>query len=259
MEKKSVNLEIKQFDAESRLLAGYASTFGLPADVQGDVIVKGAFAESIQKIKNGGIPLLDSHKQDSEHVLGTVIDAMEDDHGLYITARLADTPRVEEIRQKLKQGHINKMSIGFFIGKDHFRQHNGQELRFIEKADLIEISVVPIPANSRATILSVKNQETSEDSNTALLSESKDEAVSEVSEEKINDSEPCKYCSESNTAEEAVQESQEDGVRADEATENASACQTPEGISPDQREALETIADLLQQSLNQTRRKYDGK
>ena len=285
MEKKSVNLEIKQFDAESRLLAGYASTFGLPADVQGDVIVKGAFAESIQKIKNGGIPLLDSHKQDSEHVLGTVIDAMEDDHGLYITARLADTPRVEEIRQKLKQGHINKMSIGFFIGKDHFRQHNGQELRFIEKADLIEISVVPIPANSRATILSVKNQdeksnyelqprpedwdgnepihlrkkETSQEANTAVLSESKDEAVSEVSEEKINDSEPCKYCSESNTAEEAVQESQEDGVRADEATENASACQTPEGISPDQREALETIADLLQQSLNQTRRKYDGK
>jgi HK97 family phage prohead protease len=252
MEKKSVNLEVKQFDAESRLLSGYASTFGFPADVQGDVIVKGAFAESIMKIKNDGIPLLDSHKQDSQHVLGTVIDAFEDDHGLYITAKLADTPQVEEIRQKLKQGHINKMSIGFFIGKQHFKQHNGEEFRMIEKANLIEISVVPIPANSRATILSVKNQDSSQEPNAAVLSESEPKVVHEAKEEEVIDSEPCKCGSE-------PKELQEDGVSAIEATENASDCQTPEGISLEEKQHLETIAELLQQSLNETRRKYNGK
>lgn len=223
METKNFQLKEQRFDAESRLLSGYASAFGLPADSQGDVIVKGAFAQSILKIKNGGIPLLDSHKQDSEHVLGTVIDAFEDEIGLYITAKLADTPRVEEIRQKLKQGHINKMSIGFFIGKNHYRDHNGEELRFIEEADLIEISVVPIPANDRATILSVKHQEVKEECS----------------------------CD--------CHKSQEDGVRAEEATEDASACKPPESVSKSDVQSLNLIADLMQQSLNQTRRKYDGK
>lgn len=266
MEHKNINLEIKRFDPDSRTISGYASTFGFPADVQGDVIMAGAFANSIHKIKKEGIPLLDSHKQDSEHVLGTVIDAYEDAHGLYITARLADTPRVEEIRQKLKQGHINKMSIGFFIGKQHFTNKGGQEYRMIDEAHLIEISVVPIPANSRATILSVKAQDTqgaavSEEVEEASMTtvpptaEAQEEAlkceIEEKTQETINE--------DSEVLENLAKPLQEDGVRADEATENASDCETPADISLEEKQALESIAALLQQSLNSTRRKYNGK
>lgn len=159
MDKKTLNFEIKGLDSEDRVLYGYASTFGGPPDDHGDIVVKGAFAESVIKIKAKGLVLLDSHVQDSEHVLGTVIDAIEDDHGLFIKAKLASTPRVDEIRQKMQQGHLNKMSIGFFITKQSFKTVNSESVRFIEGAELIEISVVPIPANSRAEIVAVKSQQ----------------------------------------------------------------------------------------------------
>jgi HK97 family phage prohead protease len=217
MEKKYCNLQVKEFHSDERTLSGYASTFGFPADSHGDVIKRGAFVDCIKKIQSEGIPLLDSHKQDSEHVLGTVISAYEDEHGLFIKARLADTPRVEEIRQKLKQGHINKMST----------EQDGKEYRVIEKADLIEVSVVPIPANSRAEILAVKEQ-------------------------KIDSSEEC-ACTDC-----GCEKNQENGVRANEATENAVSLETPNTVSEKELQNLERLSELLGLSINNTRRKYNG-
>ena len=227
MEKKYCNLQVKEFHSDDRTLSGYASTFGFPADSHGDVIRRGAFVDCVKKIQSEGIPLLDSHKQDSEHVLGTVISAHEDEHGLFIKARLADTPRVEEIRQKLKQGHIKKMSIGFFIEAQSFTEQDGQEYRVIEKADLIEVSVVPIPANSRAEILAVKEQN-------------------------LDSSEEC-LCTDC-----GCEKNQENGVRADEATENAVSLETPNNVSEKELQSLERLSELLGLSINNTRRKYNG-
>jgi hypothetical protein len=144
-----------------------------------------------------------------------------------IKARLADTPRVEEIRQKLKQGHINKMSIGFFIEAQSFIEQDGREYRVIEKADLIEISVVPIPANSRAEILAVKEQNL----------DSSEECA-------------CTNC--------GCEKNQENGVRADEATENAVSLETPNTVSEKELQNLERLSELLGLSINNTRRKYNG-
>jgi phage head maturation protease len=206
MEKKYCNLQVKEFHSEDRTLSGYASTFGFPADSHGDVIKRGAFVDCIKKIQSEGIPLLDSH---------------------IIKARLADTPRVEEIRQKLKQGHINKMSIGFFIEAQSFIEQDGREYRVIEKADLIEISVVPIPANSRAEILAVKEQNL----------DSSEECA-------------CTNC--------GCEKNQENGVRADEATENAVSLETPNTVSEKELQNLERLSELLGLSINNTRRKYNG-
>lgn len=227
MEKKYCNLQVKEFHSDDRTLSGYASTFGFPADSHGDVIRRGAFVDCVKKIQLEGIPLLDSHKQDSEHVLGTVISAYEDEHGLFIKARLADTPRVEEIRQKLKQGHIKKMSIGFFIEAQSFTEQDGREYRVIEKADLIEVSVVPIPANSRAEILAVKEQN-------------------------LDSSEECS-CTDC-----GCETNQENGVRANEATENAVSLETPNTVSEKELQNLERLSELLGLSINNTRRKYNG-
>lgn len=220
MEKKNLTIEIKEFDSDERTIAGYASTFGFPADSHGDIVSRGAFVDSVQKIKKEGIPLLMDHNTSVKAVLGTVVDAFEDDIGLYIKARLAKTDEVDEIRKKLMQGHLSKMSIGFFIEKHSYTEDRGQEIRVIEKVNLVEVSVVTIPANDRAKILAVKHEAAQE---------------------------------------QCAEELQEDGVSAEEATEDASPCQVPEGISLEEKQSLERIADLMQQSLNQTRRKYYGK
>jgi hypothetical protein len=157
---------------------------------------------------------------DSEHVLGTVVDAYSDETGLFIEARLADTPKVEEIRQKLMQGHIKKMSVGFYIKDMRYDRYDGQEVRVITDVDMVEVSVVPIPANDRAEILSVK---------------------SDGEARGACDCNPC-------TCEKQVEEV----VEQEQPTE--SALPTDEEVT-----ILEKRADLLGMSIKQTRRKYNGK
>jgi uncharacterized protein len=236
MEHKDLKLDVKGFSSDERTLEGYASTFGFPADSYGDIVARGAFIESIEKIKKEGLPLLMDHNTSINAVLGTIVEAYEDDKGLYIKAKLADTPRVNEVRDMLQQGHLNKMSIGFFIEKQSFTEDNGREIRVIEKANLMEVSVVTIPANTRAEILAVKEVEL-------------ETPVEELKQETAT------------TTEEVVEEIQTNDVGTEEeaVTENADVCETPKGISDEERASLENTAALLQQSLNNTRRKYDGK
>ena len=139
---------------DSRTLEGYASTYG-NEDRDGDIIRAGAFASAVDKIKNEGLPFLADHSPSLGNVLGTIVDAVEDDKGLYIKVKFADTPDVEPIYQKAKQGHLNRMSVGFMV-LDAEPMAKGL---LIKQADLLEVSLVAIPANPKATVLSVKNLE----------------------------------------------------------------------------------------------------
>lgn len=152
-------IEWKQIDNEENILVGYASVWGFPADDHGDVVRQGAFRKTIQeRVKAGKVPLLDSHIYDSAHTLGTVIRAEEDERGLKIWAKLSTSSDVQGLKMKLVEGHVSKLSIGFDVVKESFGRdpQTGQAVRFLDEVKLYEISVVPIPALDRATILSVK-------------------------------------------------------------------------------------------------------
>ena len=156
MDTKELRIEWKSNDGDERIIEGYASTFGPPADLGGDVIEKGAFLNTIQEKPE--LPLLDSHKHTAQATLGTVISCEEDAHGLKFRAQLADTPQVEEVRQKMLQGHLSKTSIGY----DVFRQaystdEKGNRIRHLLEVNLYEISVVPLPMNERTSLTSVKS------------------------------------------------------------------------------------------------------
>lgn len=247
-----MNIELDQTNSDERTMSGYASTFGFPADRQGDVIAKGAFAETILNIKKNGIPLLDSHVQNGDSVIGTVIDAFEDDHGLYIKATLAETPRVDEIRAKMKQGHLNRMSIGFFVEKQSFKDLNGESFRVIEKADLVEVSVVPIPANPRAEILAVKQAEAEVTPEFKEAAEKVNEEHAEVLEALVDEpqvEEQAEAPVESQP--EAAVEIQEDGVRAED------EIQVTENTTPCQKETLELLGEVIEQNIELTKRKFN--
>ena len=133
-------------------ITGYASTFG-NADLGDDVMVKGAFAESLEK---RGLPLLlFQHKMD-EAPLGPVVEAKEDAKGLWFKAELPkdDAFNKGRVIPQLKRKGLKGVSIGFKVkGKSH---RNG--LRYIEKAELYEISLVNMPMNPRAAVDTVKSQ-----------------------------------------------------------------------------------------------------
>ena len=67
---KNFSLTVKSIDVDEAnnlgIIKGYASTFG-NIDRDGDIIEKGAFAESIQSFmaKNQKIPMLASHRSDN--------------------------------------------------------------------------------------------------------------------------------------------------------------------------------------------------
>lgn len=128
---------------------GYAST--PDKDKAKDVILKGSFAETLAywKKEHKGFPnIYDEHNR--HHFIGTCKSLYEDDKGLYVEGLLFvnDIPKAKEVYQSLKAGLKSCLSIGFYVKKSFLE--NG--VRYIQKVDLVEISIVSNPCNSRAQI-----------------------------------------------------------------------------------------------------------
>lgn len=157
-EYRAVQFEVKAYDPQAGTIEGYASTWDL--DQGGDIIVKGAFAKTIQeRVPQGVVKLLDSHYWDGQHTIGTVTQAREDDRGLYIAASLAGTPDAQAIRQKVMEGHLNRFSIGFEVVRERWeRDPAGNLIRYIDELKLYEVSVVPFPMNEQAAVTGIKAQ-----------------------------------------------------------------------------------------------------
>jgi HK97 family phage prohead protease len=152
-----VPIEWKADDSgDGNTLIGYASTFG-NVDLGGDVVVKGAFTKTIENIKTNGIPLLADHFASTSSVLGTIYDATEDTKGLQIKARLSQAPSAQDVAVKLREGHLNKMSIGYESMDDSYDEVNGQKVRLLKEIKLWETSVVVFPMNPKASIERVKS------------------------------------------------------------------------------------------------------
>lgn len=151
-----VPVEWKAAGDGSGELVGYASTFG-NVDLGQDVVVKGAFKASAADIKANGIPLLADHVASTTHVLGTIYDAAEDDTGLLVKARFSSAPSAQDVRTKLLEGHLTKMSIGYEPTAYKFEERDGKTVRLLEEIKLWETSVVVFPMNPEATISRVKS------------------------------------------------------------------------------------------------------
>jgi len=131
----------------------YASVFN-EKDHAGDIVVKGAFKESLQawRTKKALPPVLWQHQQSEP--IGIYKTIEEDDHGLYVEGQLLvdEDPNAKRIHAHLKAGSISGLSIGFIL-KDYDTK---ADAFYIKALDLLEISLVTIPANDSARIIDVK-------------------------------------------------------------------------------------------------------
>jgi uncharacterized protein len=156
MEKKffDVRMELKNISSDGTF-SGYASTFGGDPDSYGDLIAPGAFKKSLEQNGYGGNGIKMLWQHDSDDVIGVWGLLREDNRGLYVEGRLVlGVQRGKEAYELLKIGAVNTMSIGFRINK--FSEDREAETRTLEEIDLYEISLVTFPANTNATITSVK-------------------------------------------------------------------------------------------------------
>lgn len=136
-------------------ISGYASVFGVK-DSHGDVVIKGAFINSITEMEDRSLKLLSSHDiYDAREILGTIVELKEDDYGLWFKAVISQSVSSQDIATKVREGHLDEVSIGYFPMEE---EKVGDGTTLLKEAKLVEISLVTRASNSEAKVLMVKNE-----------------------------------------------------------------------------------------------------
>jgi HK97 family phage prohead protease len=157
MEFKALKFDDSHVNIENRTFMGYASTFG-NVDEVGDVIERGAFKKSIKERGPKGsnqIKVLWQHNEP----LGIPLEMYEDEKGLYVEGKVSKTRLGDEALELMKDGVVDKMSIGFSIPKGKMLWDDQTGTRKIKEVKLFEFSPVTFPANEQASITGMKSLE----------------------------------------------------------------------------------------------------
>jgi HK97 family phage prohead protease len=132
---------------------GYASLFG-EIDQARDMVVRGAFAESLRTRGLRRVPMLFQH--DPAEPIGIWLDLREDSHGLYARGRLIpEVARARELLSLLRAGAVDGLSIGFRAAKARIDPKT--RIRSLLAVDLWEISIVTFPLLNGARVHAVKH------------------------------------------------------------------------------------------------------
>lgn len=154
-------------DSEAMTFSGYGAVFG-NVDSYGDVIAPGAFKKTLQEAKGTGNwpAMLLQHGSfiggDDNMPVGIWTDMKEDNRGLYVEGKLADTQRGRDAYALMKmtpRPAINGLSIGFQAVEWAMRSKPEEPRRTLKAIKLFEVSLVTTPANDKARVQAVKAAE----------------------------------------------------------------------------------------------------
>jgi uncharacterized protein len=133
------------------VFVGYASLFG-KRDRAGDIVMPGAFTQSLRDRGTEGIRMLFQH--DPSQPVGTWLEITEEERGLWVRGRLdMNVQRGRELQSLLESGGIDGLSIGFKT--QHAVMDRKINARRITKIDLWEISLVTFPMLDGARVSKV--------------------------------------------------------------------------------------------------------
>jgi len=143
-------------------MIAYASTFTREPDSYGDVIAKGAFADTIAAWKASGdtLPVLYGHRfDDPDYFVGGVVDMEEDDHGWKIRAKFdLESPKALQVYRLVKGRRLSQLSFAFDIeDSGEVELEDGRKAQELRKLKVYEASVVPVGANQDTSVVAVKS------------------------------------------------------------------------------------------------------
>lgn len=150
---KAVACSYKALDVD-RTFEGYGSVFGV-IDSYGDVVMPGAFTQTIRKAEAMGRMPAMLWQHDPSQVIGVWRSMREDAHGLHVVGELADTQLGREAYALLKMGALSGLSIGYSVSGEHYDRE--RDVRELTGIDLWETSLVTFPANTDARVAAVKD------------------------------------------------------------------------------------------------------
>ena len=155
-------IELKS-EGENIFVEGYIATDDL--DLVNDIVTKSCMLDMAKQMQQRTIKLDFEHesmrgKSDLDRQLNKTInpvakieDFSMDKKGLKIKAKLNQhTPRFNEIKNSIEDGFLDAFSIAYIPTetKDEFR--NGQEIRLLDKVNLLNIAFTGTAINPKATI-----------------------------------------------------------------------------------------------------------
>ena len=159
MEHKTKEFTLIKSADDAGTISGYFSTYDRIPDSYGDVIAKGAFDETIAKRKESGHPFPLCWNHDLNQIIGSVDpDDIEDtDKGPLMTASFFNTPLAQEKREIVKSGVVYQFSFAYDVREaEQVTLEDGMKANELQKLDLFEVSIVPVPANPRAEVTDIK-------------------------------------------------------------------------------------------------------
>jgi uncharacterized protein len=130
-------------------VSGYASLFG-KVDQGNDVVQKGAYAASLQRLaaRGGAVKMLWQH--DPAQPIGVWDEVREDGLGLWVKGRiLTKVDKGREAAALLGAGAIDGLSIGYRTVK---AERNGKGQRLLSELELWEVSLVTFPMLPEARV-----------------------------------------------------------------------------------------------------------
>lgn len=129
--------------------AGYAAIFDR-LDNGGDIITRGAFAESLKRLTGRELPLLWQHGP--EQRIGAIEVAGEDERGLRVVGRIdAQGSTAQKAAAFLKDGRLDGLSFGYRVVAAE-----GDKPRRLDALDLVEVSLVTHPMQPLARVHAVE-------------------------------------------------------------------------------------------------------
>ena len=185
VERKYTSLkDLKVTDEGPGTIEGYRSVFGV-IDEGGDIVVKGAFANTLSDYLHSGFTA-QAHDWDFKEAVGFPVDAREDEHGWFVKSQFHSTPDAQAIRTKAKERMEAGKQVSFSFGyapkkyihieaKDYEAElpkyikadllpamlkkaQDFNRIRVLKEVDAIEDSIVTAPMNKRAAATGVKSE-----------------------------------------------------------------------------------------------------
>lgn len=166
-------LRIKAADLQADgSFCGYGSVFNV-VDAGGDMIMPGAFIESLKRHAAAGTRPKGLWQHEHDHPILSWKEIGEDDHGLWCSGQLIlEVGKAKEAHALMKAGELDGLSIGYecneweFCRSDELATKYGGmavgygtpagQVRVMKCIDLWEVSLVTFPMNEAARVESVK-------------------------------------------------------------------------------------------------------
>ncbi len=197
---RAASFEMRESADDGFTLEGYAAVFDSPTRIDSwegefdETIARGAFVDSLDRF----MPVMQfDHGRDpatGSVPIGSIEEIREDDHGLFVRARLNDNEKVKPIRQAIASGAIDGMSFRFKVSKESWDKSAEIPSRTIRGVELFELGPVVFPAYA-STSVGVRSMlaDLDEDERRALVRDLADEiapVLSEDDQQVTRDSEP---------------------------------------------------------------------